>query len=305
MAPVEAVQDQPGTETSAEQRETQETPAASPHAAGSESPGVQASADGETEQDAVATELIPREQYDQLKTDPAKLEKELVRAVNKKFREVAEQRKALEPYADFIQALDRDAKGTVVALAKQLGIQIPDVKPADEPAKGTTTDIGEIIMTDVRKALGPEYEDLADRLAPAMRRVAETVARVVAEPIARKQEEIISESATRETQSALAALTQRHPDWKDHEQEMVALGEKFPPGQGVTEVEYLDTLYFLATREKQNGEAVRRTVDRMKKSAESAKPPSSVQESHVAVRPPGPPSFREAYEAAKRGERLE
>lgn len=269
----------------------------------SEETGVESAGGDEDESESEATELIPREKYDELKSDPDKLHKELVRAANIKFREAAAQRKAIQPYAEFIQALDRDPRKATMALGKQLGLKI-DGADADE---GVAADkVKNQIETQVRQALGPEYEDLADRLIPAIQFVADSAIQSALRPVLSKQEEMVMDSATRSSQAAMDAFAKRNPGWNKHEEAMVALSAKLPPGKGVTEGEYLDMIYALVTRDTNSGDAVRRTVDRMKKSAgESSSRSSTVSGDKVTKRPNKPPTFTEAAEAAIRGERFE
>lgn len=261
-------------------------------------------AGGDEALEAEATELISKERYDELKSDPDKLHKELVRAANKKFREVAAVRKSLKPYAAFIEALDRDPRKAVMAVGEKLGMKFVD-SSGGEGAK-TTEEVKDEITAKVRTALGEEYGDLADKLIPAIQVVAESVASKIVGPLTQRQEELIQDSAQRESNLALEAFAKKHPDWKKHEGAMVELSEKLQPAKGMSESEYLENLYFLVTREMSSGDEVRRTVDRMRSSASGASgKSSSVPGSKVAERPAKLPSFREAADAALRGERFE
>jgi hypothetical protein len=251
--------------------------------------------------ESLATELIPKARYDELKSDPAKLEKELVKAANKKFREVATQRKALEPYTKFISALDANPKQAISALAKQLGMKI---EGGTEEA--TSEKMEAALMTSVKKALGPEYEDLADRLIPAISAVTDSMVKEALKPILNRQDEIVSDAAARSSQAAMDVFAKKYPDWDKHEEAMVELSRRLPPGEGMSEVEYLESIYFLVTRDKSEGDAVKRTVDRMKKAAgNSGDRSSTVSKDKVSSRPVKPPTFKEAAEAALRGETLE
>jgi hypothetical protein len=87
----------------------------------------------------------------------------------------------------------------------------------------------------------------------------------------------------------MQAFTERHPDWKTHEPAMLALAHKMQP-KGMTEAEYLDHLYVAVTRhvrEKEVEAAVAAGVEA--EIEQNARP-------HAAT-------FRDAFEAAKRGVR--
>lgn len=52
--------------------------------------------------------------------------------------------------------------------------------------------------------------------------------------------------AVRNAEASIAALTERHPDWRRYEQQMLRIGNKLGPQRGVGPVEYLQLLYGLA-----------------------------------------------------------
>lgn len=257
--------------------------------------------EGSEESEEETTELIPKEQYDKLKSDPDKLHKELVRAANKKFREAADQKKALQPYAAFIGELDADPRKAITDLATRLGMKIEGT----EPTKEAKEDVEAAILVSVKQALGPEFEELAERLIPAISAVTDSMVKQALKPILDKQDEIIMDSATKSSQVAMDTFAKSHPDWKKHEESMVEMSRRFPPGENVTEADYLESIYFLVTRDKNEGSAVRKTVDKMRKAAQESNTRSSVSGDKVSVRSIAPPTFREAAAAAIRGERLE
>ena len=278
-----------------------------PDQAGSAGTGV-TEATGTTESsesESEAIELVGQDKWDTLKDNPAELRKELNRAATKKFQELSEQRKRLDPYAEFISALDRDPRATITAIGKQLGLEI---KGAEEKTQEEiTAQPSEEITARVRKALGPEYEDLADRLIPAINTVAEEVAKKYATPLAQRQDEIIRESALRESRAVIDAFSKSHPGWEKHEKAMVELSKKLPPGEGMDETEYMNTLYYLATRDASEGDAAKKLATRMAQSARNVGDArqTTVSDRNVAKTPVKPPTFREAYQAAKEGRKYE
>ena len=296
--------DQQTDETGDKQSRTEETTSTTTDLAASSRSGVSDhSADDDATDEAAAIELIPKEKYDQLKSDPVKLNKELVRAANKKFRDAADERKAFEPYSNFIAALQKDPRAAISALGTRLGMEFKSPKSEETAVE----DLNTAIVKDVRAALGPEYEDLADRLAPAIRAVAERVAAEQVRPLQDGVSDIINDSAIRESKLAIDSFSVKHPDWKDHEPAMVALSKKVTPGEDVTEEEYLENLYYLVTRDKSTGDGVKKTIAKMQKSAGdgNSRQSSTVSDKNVSRRPTTLPTFTESAEAAKRGERFE
>jgi hypothetical protein len=248
-------------------------------------------------------ELIGQEKWDKLQGDPAALRKELNRAFTQRSQELAATRKKVEPYGKFVEALESDAVGTVTRLAERLGLKI---QPSDTKAEVATKarTLEEEVSEIVRTELGPEYEDMSDKLASAIGKATDAVVRSRVESLSSKQEQIISEQAQREAKSALDEFAKAHPDWGKYEDAMTALSQKMLPGEGMTDTEYLENLYLIVTRDRKDGDGVRKVVDRMKASAKEGAA-HTVPGSHVSGSPAKLPTFGEAAAAASRGQRFE
>lgn len=281
-----------------------------------EGTGVEKDADSDEEADDDATdddaddeesdELITDEKFDALKSDPAALRKELQAAATKKFQRASEMRKAVEPYAGFINAYERDPKAAAIALVKQLGVSIeePTSKAAGEKA---VKKVGDVVRERLTKTLGTGYEDLATGIAEAVEEAAKLVVAEELKSVKEGQDSLIKDAAGREANEAVKVFSKVHPDYKDHEKEMVALTKKFPPNEGVTEAEYLEAIYTLATAEKKTGDKVKKVIDKMTKSVKGAEGKSrTVTDKTVSKGPSGRnPTFGEAAAAAERGERFD
>jgi hypothetical protein len=139
-----------------------------------------------------------------------------------------------------------------------------------------------------RQDLG-DLDYLADGLAPAVKGLVERVVTEATAPIKAQAEHLSLRAAREETAGVMKAFGEQHPDWKDHEAAMFDLSQKLQP-TGMSSPEYLETLYGLATR----GE--RQARERETKGAEASRAASSRPEGRT-------PTFREAFQAAKRGER--
>lgn len=256
----------------------------------------------QAEEDEDVQELISPERYEALKGNPEKLRKELNRAATKKFQKLAEQRRALEPYQAFIDAFNEDPAAALSAIAPQYGLE---VKTKDTP-KVDQVDLNQVAISLLREAAGPEYEELAERLGPALTKLITTAAAEASKPLIARQEALVRESGQRELAANLEAFTKRHPDWQQVEPQMVALTKLYPQGPGVKDQDYLESMYILATHNRTVGSRTKETLSRMVKSAETAsRDASPVAANQVALRPAGLPSFRDAAAAAARGERYD
>lgn len=271
--------------------------------AAQEGSGVEAGGQTDDSGSADEVELLSQEEFDALKEDPAAFRKAMNRAATRKFQEISTQRKALEPYTEFIQALNEDPRAAITAVAQRLGLEIKgaEQKTAEQIAKQA----GDEITTQVKQALGPEYEDLAERLIPAIKAVAQNVASEIAKPLVQQQEDIIRDSAMRESKAAIEVFAKANPGWQKHEAAMLALSKKLPPGEGMTEGEYLNTLYYLVTRDAQEGDAAKKIASRISANAATAETRRQPVPAARVGTPSKPLSFQEAYQMAKRGEQIE
>jgi hypothetical protein len=179
-----------------------------------------------------------------------------------------------------------------------------------------------------KEALGPELDYLADGLAPA---VAKLVSDVATATVSRTVAPLIDRAAQAETDTVMAAFTEKHPDWQKHEAAMLSLSKKIEPTEGMNELEFLDHLYSRATHDTLEKEVDAKVADGVKAAlaaTDRASSPRSVRDCYLAaqrgerfdadesveattreiVRPTahsGPSSIRDAFLAAKRGERWE
>lgn len=257
--------------------------------------------DGESQEEG-QIDLIGQERFDALKNDPAALRKELNRAATKKFQQLAKSQEVLRPYVNLIKALDEDPRAAITTMAKQFGIELKEAAKTEEAAQSLDARITE----SVRAALGEEYGDLADRLGPAIQQVAQMVAEQQGATTRKQLEAVISDSALREANAAIATFEKTHPDYKKHEDAMTELSKKLPPGEEMEEQEYLEILYTLVKRDGATGDGVKKVINKVAKSVEnSEKPGSAVSDKHVATTPGKLPTFAEAAAAARRGERFE
>jgi|WetSurMetagenome_2_1015567.scaffolds.fasta_scaffold61665_3 hypothetical protein len=254
-------------------------------------------------------ELISNERFEALKSNPDALRKEMNRGLTKGFQKLAGMRKDIEPLRDLIAAFREDPKTTLKSLAPQYGLEIRDAGDTGKPAAPQTPepDLTTQILEATKASLGAEYEDLAEKLAPAIQWAAELVAGVKTQPLQKRTDELLSQQVQREADLTLSTFAKSHPDFKKYEPRMTELMGKFPPSAQVDETEYLEGLYLMASRDATVGDQVKRTVARITESASAAsrRESGSVAPQKVSASPTSPPTFEEALAAAKRGQRFE
>jgi hypothetical protein len=293
----------------------QQTPAAeeqSEDQAGAEESGVEESVDdteheesGSDDEGDEEVQLLTKEQVESLKGDPEKLMKELNRAATKKFQETAAVRKNLEAYSGFIKAVEEDPVAAVTAVAKRLGIKLAD-NATEKQVENAVNTLGDKITGAIRQSLGDDYGDLADKIGLGVHEALKLAIPELTKDTNARIDEVVNSSALRESEVTLEAFTKKNPDWKNFEAEMTALAEKLPPGKGVTEMEYLDFLYTLASRDGKAGDGVKKVIKKMQKSASSSNNDGTTVGADKVSKAPGrPPTFAEAAAAARRGERFE
>jgi hypothetical protein len=261
--------------------------------------------------------------------DPKGFASELTRRLTEKVQALPDADRSrlarLTEYEPVIDELETDAEGTLARLAREYGYELQPATAAGEtraPAPAAEAPkLADQILSEVKASFGDDLDYLADPVAKAITSIVEkllppTIA-TATEPIRSSQEALLDRVATEQTDAVMSAFEKAHPDYKTHEDAMMALSERMPPGKGMTEGEYLESLYTLVTHQSTvaatEADVERRVAERVKKAlgkitttaATTEAPSAPVAESHIARRTAQPPTFREAYEAAKRGERLE
>ena len=274
----------------------------------------------------VDTGLLTAEEFTALQTthakDPAALLKALEGAFTKKTQTLAAEResvKRLQSYAPLIEAYESDPAAVVKLLAEENGLVLvpKGTEAAAAPAKADEAASGvDALLDEFRTELGPELEYLADGLAPAIKSLVQKLTATTVEeatkPLKAQQNTLLTKAAEEATETVMTTFGTKHPDWKDHEPAMLALAAKIEP-KGMSEGEFLEHLYNVVTRdtwEKDRdtkiAEATKTALAKMRKGAATTDTHQpATPESQVRRAPSETPSFAEAYEAAKRGERWE
>jgi hypothetical protein len=279
--------------------------------------------------------LLTDEEFTALQTkhadDPVALKKSLESAFTKKTQAIAAERKSYErlsKYADIIDAFETDADATLEYLAEQRGMKLVkgEAEGADERAStaagdsADATDKIDALVDKFKASLGPEYDYMADALAPAIKDLVTELTKgsleEAAKPIRDTAKVIIDRAAQEQTNATMKELEAKHPDWKEHEEAMLDLAQKIDP-KGMSEAEFLDHLYETVTSPKKlaaaeskiEAEVAKRVKARLGKMGRGAADTEVTTESTPAdqVRrgSNARPSIRESFALAKQGIRLE
>jgi hypothetical protein len=265
-----------------------------------------------TEQKETSDEqLLSDEDYNKLKKDPEALRKALNKAATKKFQKLSAERKELEKerervkeYNDLITRFETNSEEAYKWLGERLGIKHPGEEARQETAVSNAANSAVDLLKD---AFGPEGEILAERLGPVIQTIAKSIAEEYmskeVKPLKEAQEAQRIEAIKAESNSEWKSFCKTHSDAPSFEKKMVDLGQRLQPAPGMDTQEYLDQLYYLASRDVTEADKTKQVVDRLNKSARSAQPTAEISSERVTPTAPKRPSFQEAFQAAKRNER--
>lgn len=232
--------------------------------------------------------ILSEAEYGALKTKHANDPDALFHDLNKAFTTSSQKRAerlrladTLEPYADIIEAFEHDTAATLRELAEANGFTLTkkgevvagDPKPAAADTKDAVAEALGQFQSSLTEALGPELdylgEPLAKALLPAVKGLVEKLAASTVEtsiqPLKAHQQQILSQQADDATDAVMSDLEKKFPDYKDHEEAMVALSRKVQPVEGMTEIEYLEHLYHAVTRDGWEKNKDRLIADAVKK----------------------------------------
>ncbi len=244
--------------------------------------------------------LLPPEEVEKL-TGKAKAQYDRMnKAFTTKTQALAATRKEMEQWTGVIEGLKSNPDAVIEQLAKQRGLTIS--KPQEAAIESQAAD-----------ALAQLPEEWQTFLKPIFEQYGKTILASVdgkLKPIEQAHQQIISEATAAETKATIEAFDSKYPGWKKHEAKMTELGGKFIPTAGaMTDFEYMETLYKLATADMKKVDQLKETVKQINKSAASVEP-NAPGVSDVRVEQTRPANWtsmtdkermRAAYDAAKNG----
>lgn len=211
-----------------------------------------------------------------------------------KTQKLAADRKALEEWNPLIEGFKSNPRATLESVAAQLGLKV-----ADQDTKTIETKTSEALaeLPQELEFLRPHFESFGKKLMDSMK--GELA------PIKAQHEQLITEATAAETEATLKSFSAKYPGWEAHEQGMIELGKKILPGTGMSDFEYMETLYKLKTADIAEAEKTKKVVAKLNNVAKNSERQTSgipnERVSHV-LPPPDKRSMRDAFEAAKRGE---
>ena len=260
-------------------------------------------------------ELLSQADYDTVKDDPVALRKALNRAATQKFQEVAGLRKTLEPWKPIIDGLSSENPlNTLEVIGRQLGYRIvpanqQDVTPPVTPAQ-PPVNVREQIANELKATLD-DYGlgGAAPAFVGAVERLAQQIAESQVKPLQEHTNRLLNNHQQQEASQLMSRFESRHPDWKAHEAKIVELSKSIRQATNeygqplMTDDDYLDQLYYIANREGSVQGEVAKRIQRMQDSARAVEPQTTtVSNDKLSRKAPSGATFRDAVEAAKRGE---
>lgn len=260
-----------------------------------EKPADEPTESGEDTNDA----LLTPEEVSKLSPGDRKLYEKAQKNYTLKTQKLAADRKDIDEWKPLIEGLKDDPATAVEQLAARFGLKVAKADAQDTKTVETKTAETLAELPDDLQFLKPVFEAYGKKLL-------ESVRGEIA-PVKEAQDRIVSDAVASETESTLTAFEAKYPGWKKHEAKMLEIGKKFVPAAGsMTDFEYMETLHRLATADITEAEKTKKVVEKINKAAQSVEPTTpAAQDSRVehALPPPGKRSIKDAYAAAKRGER--
>ena len=226
-------------------------------------------------------------------------EQALNRAWTQKTQALAGDRKRLEQADQLYQALEADPAATLRALSQSLGIA-----PVVPESKAEAVEATDEIVSTLEKVLGPE---IAQQLSGAIGKIVEEAVR----PVIERDRERQVETQVLEARQAFQELKAKHPGAERYDHPIAELARKIQVVPGtITVRDYVEMLYFLASRGDSKAEQTKALLKGLERSASASESSSSgTPPKQIA---PGPPpefagasldkAFDIAFAASKRGE---
>lgn len=147
----------------------------------------------------------------------------------------------------------KTAKAVIQSLAAEAGLL--NTPAEKKEAKSTILDI-------LSDSLGDEYKFLAPKLGPAIEKILGDQEKRIGD---RFQEAQMRE-VERETNFAVQQFSGEFKDFSLHQPAIIKLMEKYTPGNGVTQREYLTDLYHLAKTQATNNKSTEKKSEKIEKS---------------------------------------
>jgi len=250
-----------------------------------------------------ADQLLTKEEVAKLTPEQQDTYKRMQASYTQKTQTLAAERKQVEALKGFVAAMEADPIGAIRQLAEANGLKLADTPKTEQKVETVADDAIAAIQAAVEEGGLIDMQKLAQGIVSIVKKgVAEEV-----KPLKQHQDQLLAETAARQTEAVLQTFTKKHPDWQKHDAKMAELGQKLQPTKAMDESEYMEMLYHLATRDIQSAEQTKGVMAKMNKAAAAAETSDSgVQPNRVSQRAPaGEITMAQALADAKRGIRYE
>jgi len=273
----------------------QGTPEVAPDDTPAEQPAEQPDkvADPPTETTETQDALLTAEEVGKLSPKEKKLYEKAQKNYTQKTQALAAERKEIESWKPLMESWKSNPDAALEQLARQRGFSLT------RPQQDTTA------KEQAKEIVDQLPDELAFLEKPLETRIQKALdARL--KPLEEREAQRNAQTAAAETKATLEAFSAKYKGWEKHEPAMMKLGEKLLPTGGMSDFEYMENLYKLATADIDKAEEAKKVVARMEKSVAAAESPTTgVAEGRVEHRKPSnitsQNAFREAYKAAKQG----
>lgn len=219
-----------------------------------------------------------------------------------KTQKLAADRKEFDAQKPLMDALRANPMAALEEIAKHNGLTLSKAAVQDTNTVDTTTAAALAQLPEELQFLKPVFEQFGKTILATMKGELE--------PVRQAQATMVSAAAAAETEGTIKAFEASHPGWKKHESQMMEIGKSLIPTAGaMTDFQYMETLYKLATADMKKADQVKETVKQINKSASSVEPNTpGVADSRVEHAMPANWStmnnserMRASFEAAKNG----
>jgi hypothetical protein len=252
-------------------------------------------------------QLLTPDEVSRLKGKELDLYRKAQKAFTQKSQKLAEQRRELEPYQEFIKSYQEDPRKTIQWLAEQHGINFRESDSRAETAAKVEA-ATKTLTDELRAALGEDFDFIGAKIGPTLERSIKSIVDESIKPIAQLTNQINLEAAQKKTEAVLQSFDQKHPGWRKHEKAMIDLASKITV-KNMDEADFMEMVYGHVTRDLAIAKEARSIVNKINASAaKSESPEGGVEQSRIAPTLQGKSfkdKFQSAWNLAKQGVTLE
>lgn len=140
-------------------------------------------------------------------------------ALQSRVDELESQLSANAQRLQIVEAFERDPVGTIQRAARELGISLGEQEGRSQGSPQTTAQLDQAVLNQVKQALPPEMQFMADDLAKATL----TATQSILNPVLKDMQDKEAAARVAERDRLAAEMDKRHPDWRSVQGEMADL----------------------------------------------------------------------------------